>query len=356
MTSYLNWLSTLNICAILVAVFLLLIALFYFLKQRKTWTICSIILAILTITTALIITIKSTPSPPNFAQVTKLSNRLANQMVGSIINFDGVIIHYDGIKIVERYGEKFNKNQFHDINSITKGVGSMAVGFAIQEGLMALDDKVIDYFPKQCPQKIPESLQNLTLRDLLMLRSGYSKEQDKQLLKLTDILASPPDFQSGEEFVYGQISCLLISEMFVQATGRTPDDFIRTRLLIPLGIKHYHWLPSNATIAGGIYFTLEDLAKLGEYYRMNLSTNEWLAQATINQTSETPDMSTNWQSGFGYLFWRNKFGGFRNDGAGGQLLVVLPEQKISIAFFSHSNDFDIPLDLIELFVKSLKQL
>ena len=56
----------------------------------------------------------------------------------------------------------------------------------------------------------------------------------------------------------------------------------------------------------------------------------------------------------GYLFWRNKFGGFRSDGAGGQLLIIMPEDELSIALFSDGNSFSPALEIIESFILAVR--
>ena len=107
--------------------------------------------------------------------------------------------------------------------------------------------------------------------------------------------------------------------------------------------------------------TLPDLAKLGEFYRQNgkwngvqLLEEDWLREATSSQTPEELDYADNWSSGFGYLFWRNKFGGFRSDGAGGQLLIIMPEDELSIALFSDGNSFSPALEIIESFILAVR--
>ncbi|KOF58239.1 serine hydrolase [Clostridium guangxiense] len=45
--------------------------------------------------------------------------------------------------------------------SASKSFTSAAVGMAMEEGLLELDDKVIDYFPESVPEKVSSELESL---------------------------------------------------------------------------------------------------------------------------------------------------------------------------------------------------
>ncbi|MEA4863560.1 MAG: serine hydrolase [Victivallaceae bacterium] len=294
------------------------------------------------------------------------ANHMADRMNNEVKNFRGVSVNWKGRKIVERYGQGFGPDNLHSIASITKGLTSTACGFAIQEGLLHLNDRVIDFFPESQPEMISTALSELTVRDLLMMRSGYSlaDEHTAELLEPRCIFAVAPSFLPGEHFVYGRVSCYLLSAIIAKVSGRSLEEFLRSRLFVPLGITEYQWAEDKAGIScgsGGLSLTLPGLAAVGEFYRQKGIWNNrrvldaaWLDEATANQTPEPVSGSDNWNCGFGYLFWRNKFGGFRNDGSGGQLLVILPEQEVSIVLFSDSGDFDIPLAIIEQFENTIR--
>jgi hypothetical protein len=64
---------------------------------------------------------------------------------------------------------------------------------------------------------------------------------------------------------------------------------------------------------------------------------DWVAAATAKQVSNGNDES-NWNSGYGYQFWRNQFGGFRADGSLGQFIFVIPEQDMVMVVTSGSED------------------
>ncbi len=302
--------------------------------------------------------------PP--AKIEQYAIQMSREMHQKVKNFQGVIVHSDGHLILEVYDNDFSADSYKSIASITKGVASVAAGLAIQEGRIALNDKVATYFPEINIEDLPFSTQMMTVRDLLMLRCGYEKAADSAFnYNFATLLKTPPPAAPGERFYYGHMSCLLLSEVITRATGYTLEDYLRPRLFIPLNINRLAWISHGNTscAAGGLMLSLPDMAKIGEFYRqkgqwngVQLLNAEWFAEATKNQSPEPQSYDGNWSSGFGYLFWRNKFGGFRSDGFGGQLLVVMPDENISIAFFSDSGNFDIPLAIIEKFITRVRAI
>ena len=52
----------------------------------------------------------------------------------------------------------------HIMNSVSKTFTATAVGFAIEEGLLSLEDRIVDLFPENVPDSASERLSRITLR------------------------------------------------------------------------------------------------------------------------------------------------------------------------------------------------
>ena len=63
-----------------------------------------------------------------------------------------------------------------NIYSATKSFTSCAVGFAVQEGLLSLDEKLVDAFPEDLPDTVSENLAKSTVRDLLTMSLGEERK------------------------------------------------------------------------------------------------------------------------------------------------------------------------------------
>ena len=59
--------------------------------------------------------------------------------------------------------------------SASKSFTGAAVGFAVQEGLLRLDDRLIELFPDEAPENPSENLCRATIRDALTMCIGQSR-------------------------------------------------------------------------------------------------------------------------------------------------------------------------------------
>ena len=60
--------------------------------------------------------------------------------------------------------------------SLSKSFNSTAVGLAIDEGKLSLDDPVLKFFPADAPADPSDNLKAMTVRDLLTMSSGHDAE------------------------------------------------------------------------------------------------------------------------------------------------------------------------------------
>ena len=75
---------------------------------------------------------------------------------------------------IEREAEEARKTldaqTQHELYSLSKSFTSSAVGLAIAEGLLSLDDTVISFFDAETlPEELGENLKAMRIRDLLAL-------------------------------------------------------------------------------------------------------------------------------------------------------------------------------------------
>ena len=274
-----------------------------------------------------------------------------------------VLILRDGGKVAEYHADPQFEHARRGINSVSKGFTSIAIGFAVQEGLIAVTDRVADILPVAAGAELDEKLAALTVRDLLMMRSGYSREQYIEA-RSGDWQLTPPQYTPGERFLYSSIDCDLLSAIITEKTGMSMKEYLVANLFAPMEIGCDWQLANTITPGGGgARMTLEELGKIGEFYRARgvwrgkrLLNESWFEQATSNQSAEELTRADEWGYGYGYLFWLNSFGGFRSDGAGGQYLVIVPKHKLTIAAFSETNDLALFLKAIAQMVNELDQL
>jgi hypothetical protein len=142
-------------------------------------------------------------------------------------------------------------------------------------------------------------------------------------------------------------------------TGVQLLEYLRPRLLDPLGITQAHWQedPKGIHIGfSGLHIVTESIAKFGQLYLQKgiwqgkqLILESWVETATrehIPNASPLEDKTADWEQGYGYQFWRCQHNAYRADGAFGQYCIVMPEQDAVLAITSGVNNMQTVLDLV----------
>ncbi|GAB3174952.1 hypothetical protein GCM10027059_47920 [Myceligenerans halotolerans] len=238
--------------------------------------------------------------------------------------------------------------------SVSKSFTSLAVGLAISDGLFALDDNVLDHFEAEAPESPSDNLRAMTIRHLLTMSTGHDVSTMEAIeptnLGLRDadwvrqILAMPVPYRPGSRFVYNTGATYLAGVLVQRRTGRRLIEYLGDRVLGPLGFQGASWEqdPDGLDVGGyGMRVRTEDLAKLGQlclrrgtWEGEQLVPAEWIDAATSHQIDSTHADWPEWRQGYGFQFWRSRFGAYRADGAFGQYAIVWPEHDVVLAITS----------------------
>ena len=237
-----------------------------------------------------------------------------------------------------------------NIYSHTKSFMTTAVGIAVSEGKLSLDDRLTGCFPEAVPADADPLLHEIRLRNLLTMASGF----DASLLMGADrrkgvgapdyvayMLSQPVQRQPGELFHYSTADSILAGRMLEKKIGMGMAEFLWERIFRPLDIGYPIWefCPRGHAIGGGgMHLTLRNMMKLGWLYldggRWNgeqLLDPAWIREATRKQI-DTPESDNIWHCGYGYQFWISPYpDAYRADGAYGQITTVLPRAGMVVA-------------------------
>ncbi len=263
-----------------------------------------------------------------------------------------------GHVVAEGWWFPYNADSPHALFSLSKSFTSTAIGLAIAEGKLSLDDEVLKFFSDNAPSDPSGNLKAMRVSDLLRMSTGHQTEPprpaDQPWTKA--FLAHPVPFKPGTHFLYNTSGTYMLSAIVQKATGQTVLEYLRPRLFEPLGIEHPTWETSPEGISTGGYglsVRTEDIARFGQLYLQKgkwqgkqLLPEAWVETATARQTSNGSSPDSDWDQGYGYQFWRCRHGAYRGDGAFGQYCIVLPEQDTVIAITSGVRDMQAVLNLI----------
>ncbi len=289
-----------------------------------------------------------------------------------------IMVLKKGKVIFEDYCDGFAPDSLLEVYSISKTILALAAGFAVEEGLLSVDDKVTGFFPGRLPENVSDTLSSMTIRHLLTMTCGM--EETPKLLSafsgnasfswLEEFFASRQAHMPGEEFYYNFFSPYVLAAIIEKETGMSVMDYIGPRLLDPLQITDMQWDTSHEGICvggWGMRLCTEDLAKLGQFLLQRgkwkgrqLISSEWVDTMTSNLVKSQPksaytanidpavlaDPANDHSQGYGYYVWQGKGDTYRMEGLQGRFVFVSPARDIVLVVTTRTNMGQNYLDII----------
>ena len=281
----------------------------------------------------------------------------ADQKINALHSF---MLLRHGHVVAEGWWKPEAADKPHVLWSLTKSFTSTAVGLAVADGKLSVDDPVLKFFPEDAPAAPSDNLKAMRVRDLLSMSGGHEKEVKLTAADETPwvkaFLAHPVAFKPGEHFLYNTPGSHMLSAIVHKVTGQTELDYLKPRLFEPLGIENPEWAasPQGDSIGGyGLKLRTEDIAKFGQLYLQKGQWNgkqilpaAWVEQATSKQVSNGTDPTKDWNQGYCFQFWRSRHNSYRGDGKDGQFCIVMPDQDTVIIITALTGDMQAELNVI----------
>ena len=294
---------------------------------------------------------RSTPERQGVSSAALL--RFVDALENELHDVHSMMLVRGGFVVAEGWWAPYRESHPHSLFSVSKSFVSTAVGFAIEEGLLTLDDAVVDRLADAVPEVVSDNLRAMRVRHLLTMTTGHAADT----VSVTDhgddwaraILAVPVEHEPGTAFVYDSGATYLLSVILQGATGQRVLDYLTPRLFEPLGIENATWeqCPRGFDVGGwGLSITTEDIAAFGETYLRDgvfegrqVVPAAWVRAATALQVengSFAPDDDN--AQGYGFQFWRGRHNTYRADGAFGQWSIAMPDQNALLVVTSGLDD------------------
>lgn len=274
------------------------------------------------------------------------------------------MLYRDGAVVAEAFWAPYRAERLHVQHSATKSWVAMAVGLLVDDGVLSLDAKVVDFFAADCPTTISANLAAMTVRDLLTMRTGHRqgisggawRGRSDSWVKL--FLNEPVEDAPGHRFIYSSASSFMLSAIVSVVSGQTAFELCNARIFQPMGMGPIEWdlAPGGFNTGGnGLSCSTEDLLKFGvlhlqqgHWEGQQLLSAEWVAEATRGHVDdvwmgafdgkrylgrdESSDAAVTRREGYGYQWWMTLHGGYYASGVFGQQCIVLPRHNAVIAF------------------------
>lgn len=300
--------------------------------------------------------------------------RFLDAVTAESIELHSLMLVRHGAVAAEGWWAPYDAQTPHLLYSLSKSFVSLAAGFAEHEGLLGLDDRLVERFADLAPPVVDGRVGRITLEHCLRMATGHADDPVLPVIRrcgpggpsdwLTAFLDLPPEFEPGTIFAYNQLATYAVARAVERASGGTLLDYLTPRLFEPLGVGPVGWrtdhLGHNWGFSG-LHLTTEAIAAFGQlllgdgvWNGKRLVPPGWVARATTAHTANDaenrrttdfePDWS-DWLSGYGYQFWRSRHG-YRGDGAYGQFCLVLPDHDAVLALTSTTTRMQTLLDLV----------
>jgi len=196
----------------------------------------------------------------------------------------------------------------HVLYSLSKSFTSTAVGLAVAEGKLSIDDELLK-FPEDATPAPTDNLKAMRVRDLLCMSAGHETAvrlaETNEFSWTKTFLAHSVPHKPGAHFLYDTPGTYMQSAIVQKVTGLTVLDYLRPRLFEPLGIENPTWgtSPQKISLGGyGLNIRTEDIAKFGQLYLQNgrwqgtqLVPAAWVEAATARQTSNGSNPKSDWE-------------------------------------------------------------
>jgi CubicO group peptidase (beta-lactamase class C family) len=249
----------------------------------------------------------------------------------------------------------FDADTLHNLKSASKSVASLALGIAIDRGLIrSINEPIFNFFPELSDLRSPERDRIQLVHALTMSMglkwveatpsTGDFNNDEARMHMAWDpcryVLGLPVTAPAGQEFFYNTGALMLVSTIIRKATGRRLDEFARENLFEPLGITGVEWgrYRGDTDAGGGLRLRPRDMAKIGQLVlaggRWNdrqIVSKAWIDASTASKIKATGDMS------YGYLWWlgRSLVDGREAHwvgalGRGGQSIRIVPELDLVV--------------------------
>jgi len=329
-------------------------------------------------------------SPSFDAALARLLDRIESEQ----LKLHALLVLHRGELRVERYWPGHGGTDAHRLYSVAKSFTALAVGALCDDGLLRLEDLIVDHFPEKLPAQVHPWIAAMTVRDLLTMRTAhrttsFTQVQDADWVRT--FFTVPPTQQPGSEFSYDTSASVVLSALVEKLTGRWLEEYLLERVLAPIGFGdevqgvqpalsawrsplgmslqeldgHPSWepVPTNpggVTHGGSAMFcTVRDLARFaqlclagGLHQDRQIISAEFMAAATGWQTPTADDnfRCLDNRQGYGFQFWRTRHDGFLAWGIGGQIALCLPRYDFALvtlgSTFDRGDDHQILLDAL----------
>lgn len=260
-----------------------------------------------------------------------------------------MLVLLDGKTVHEEYPNGGAPERATELASGTKSFSGVLALCAVEDGLLALDEKVSDTLSEW---RDDPARREITIRQVLTLTSGIpggeSALRGGRVPSYAEAIEVKAKAEPGRTFSYGPNPFQVFGEILWRKLARRPEpesvaDYMKRRIFDPIGVKPARWRTPQAGqphLPSGAALTARDWAKFGEAIRLDAKgiLPPGKVADCFRGTKANPAYGLTW-----WLPGQGRYGAaVKRDittesmpkdiwmaaGAGGQRLVIVPSLKL----------------------------
>lgn len=254
-----------------------------------------------------------------------------------LTDIHAVVVMRHGKVIGEMYPKPYAPEYRHTMYSCSKTFVGIAVGLAIEDNRLRLDDRVAAIFPELLPDSVSKDLADMTVRHLLTMASGVKpdwnmRSRGKEWIRT---FLSKPVEAPGTKYAYDSMVSYMLAAVVQKVTGKKLTEYLQERVFTPMNVTEWAWeeSPEGVNTGGwGVHIQPESLAKFGQ---LILNEGRWKGKQLVPAEWIREMCKKHRETGrevYGYHIWHcgGHDGAVRADGALGQYVISVLDKDMVV--------------------------
>ena len=254
-----------------------------------------------------------------------------------LTDMHAVVVMRHGKVIGEMYPKPYAPEYRHTMYSCSKTFVGIAVGLAIEDNRLRLDDRIAAIFPELLPDSVSKDLADMTVRHLLTMASGVKpdwnmRSRGKEWIRT---FLSKPVKEPGTQYAYDSMVSYMLAAVVQKVTGKKLTEYLQERVFTPMNVTEWAWeeSPEGVNTGGwGVHIQPESLAKFGQ---LILNEGRWEGKQLVPAEWIREMCKKHRETGrevYGYHIWHcgGHDGAVRADGALGQYVISVLDKDMVV--------------------------
>ena len=254
-----------------------------------------------------------------------------------LTDMHAVVVMRHGKVIGEMYPKPYAPEYRHTMYSCSKTFVGIAVGLAIEDNRLRLDDRIAAIFPELLPDSVSKDLADMTVRHLLSMASGVKpdwnmRSRGKEWIRT---FLSKPVKEPGTQYAYDSMVSYMLAAVVQKVTGKKLTEYLQERVFTPMNVTEWAWeeSPEGVNTGGwGVHIQPESLAKFGQ---LILNEGSWEGKQLVPAEWIREMCKKHRETGrevYGYHIWHcgGHDGAVRADGALGQYVISVLDKDMVV--------------------------